>query len=580
MPLINVTYVNGEKGKKQFSLKHKSSNGTIEEPGLGNELCCIYKNADNSYSLWRILRHSTFRECVAFEDFIFSKKNGKIEITSAAVLAGQPSLSRFFTKLNESNENFVTFDEFYEQFFCTEIIPRDFNSIRTTNDCNIYDLAILIEGALAHEVILPQLKPIEDKIKDDTFHRTTSFIERVGEDETMVRIFSQHKGRLYEHSRIWTKGTKSIFLKNTFGIWNECESDLIPYFLSFPINGMDELEGTHIGNIMKRAHNNSFLTLEICLSLLCPAFENLVEMGYFNLFSKILKTTYDIMKIKKGLSVLGNVKWDAASFAEFIGYPSYVIPIINYDSRCIDVIFNSTIRDEVRKYIKEGNRERSIRLINLFNNRPKTFPLSEYCKTLKKCCQAGEDMSAIAAYINTFAPDKYILAFAYYDYIYMFYDIGKAEAKRHGFKVMPKLGDVNKEHDRMQECFDLHRMFDKFNVPEQQEKFKESVKKCDRYVFSFNGMHIKVPESSCDIYMEGHILHHCVGTYVKKVIQGETNILFIRKDGAPDKPFYTMEIKDGEIRQCFGLCNCSITGEVEEFLKKFCKEKYLSFIQI
>lgn len=82
---------------------------------------------------------------------------------------------------------------------------------------------------------------------------------------------------------------------------------------------------------------------------------------------------------------------------------------------------------------------------------------------------------------------------------------------------------------------------------------------------------IIVPENLKAIVDEGKNLHHCVGSYVKSVMKGETDILFIRKKGEEDQSYYTMEVKDMEIVQYRGAYNNRHNNPVPEEIHKFVK---------
>ena len=79
-----------------------------------------------------------------------------------------------------------------------------------------------------------------------------------------------------------------------------------------------------------------------------------------------------------------------------------------------------------------------------------------------------------------------------------------------------------------------------------------------------------------DISKEGQSLHHCVGTYIDRVCNGETAILFIRSNDDLGKSFYTMEVKNNKLIQCRGMNNCDMTDEVKSFVSSFCKAKHIS----
>ena len=69
-----------------------------------------------------------------------------------------------------------------------------------------------------------------------------------------------------------------------------------------------------------------------------------------------------------------------------------------------------------------------------------------------------------------------------------------------------------------------------------------------------------VPECSEDIVSEGKTLHHCVGGYAPRHIQGKTTILFLRHKRRPERSFLTIELDDVnernvKIRQIHGYMN-------------------------
>jgi hypothetical protein len=93
--------------------------------------------------------------------------------------------------------------------------------------------------------------------------------------------------------------------------------------------------------------------------------------------------------------------------------------------------------------------------------------------------------------------------------------------------------------------------------------------KSEAFHLHSNGLFIRIAESEDELRNEGTTLHHCVATYAQRVMRGETMILFIRKEAEPDKPYYTMEFRDGHIIQLRGAHNCDPTVEVIKFREKF-----------
>lgn len=104
---------------------------------------------------------------------------------------------------------------------------------------------------------------------------------------------------------------------------------------------------------------------------------------------------------------------------------------------------------------------------------------------------------------------------------------------------------------------------------EAQKKFEKHLKKLERdFDFESGALLIRPARSQAELIDEGSALHHCVATYAKKHLSGQTVIFFIRKKSEPDKPFYTLEYdpKTENITQCRGLHNCGKTPEVEAFV--------------
>ena len=83
---------------------------------------------------------------------------------------------------------------------------------------------------------------------------------------------------------------------------------------------------------------------------------------------------------------------------------------------------------------------------------------------------------------------------------------------------------------------------------------------------------IRFPETAAEILDEGKTLHHCVGGYVQDVIDGKTTILFLREKANPSKPFYTIEVRDGSVRQVRGDRNCRVTYNVGVFVDTWKKK--------
>lgn len=118
------------------------------------------------------------------------------------------------------------------------------------------------------------------------------------------------------------------------------------------------------------------------------------------------------------------------------------------------------------------------------------------------------------------------------------------------------------EFERQQELEEENRKYKNF------EKRLKRLKK--KYTFSDGKFLIRPAENSNELLIESNELHHCVySCYKDRYMKGDTDILFIRKCQEPDKPFYTLEYKNGNIVQCRTYHNKERTPEVANFLDKW-----------
>ena len=105
-------------------------------------------------------------------------------------------------------------------------------------------------------------------------------------------------------------------------------------------------------------------------------------------------------------------------------------------------------------------------------------------------------------------------------------------------------------------------------------KIKTLAKEIDKkYSFSKHGLTIRAAASSKELINEGKALNHCVGTYAEKYASGVLALLLIRKNTAPDEPYFTVEIKNNCIIQARGKYNCAPDKKVEKFLQAFTEAK-------
>lgn len=147
--------------------------------------------------------------------------------------------------------------------------------------------------------------------------------------------------------------------------------------------------------------------------------------------------------------------------------------------------------------------------------------------------------------------------------------------------LFPK--DLKGAHDREMYIHNIHES--KVSLQKRMEKIEqlnsilEEVHK--KYDFKEGeDFQIQAPEDGYEIIREGQIQHICVGDvrqgYLERMAEKKTVILFLRKQDEPEKPFVTMEVRDGRVVQVRGYRNETPDANVLSFVDEFKKSKKLA----
>lgn len=94
-----------------------------------------------------------------------------------------------------------------------------------------------------------------------------------------------------------------------------------------------------------------------------------------------------------------------------------------------------------------------------------------------------------------------------------------------------------------------------------------------KYITKKDSFIIETPKKTTDLKYEGEMLCHCVGSYIDRVVKGETQICFLRSQESIPK--ITIEIRNNRIVQAKGLGNRSLNEIERKHLLIFSKQKQL-----
>lgn len=132
----------------------------------------------------------------------------------------------------------------------------------------------------------------------------------------------------------------------------------------------------------------------------------------------------------------------------------------------------------------------------------------------------------------------------------------------HSFVLFPK--DLSQSH------YQVMKLIKTKKNKKLEEKYKILVNEYkSMFEMQSNGLMIIVPNELTDIIIEGKKLHHCVVNYVERVANKDTVILFIRNKNQPFKPYYTMEVENGNVVQVRGQNNKIADNAVNKLVDKF-----------
>ena len=108
------------------------------------------------------------------------------------------------------------------------------------------------------------------------------------------------------------------------------------------------------------------------------------------------------------------------------------------------------------------------------------------------------------------------------------------------------------------------------NKVQQSKYFEEVYPKAKEFELVDDQYEVQCPEQITSLLLEGRTLHHCVGSYINSVSNGNEYILFLRKTSDPDTPFFTINVlPNKKVRQIHGRCNCNLPDEIKPFIKKW-----------
>lgn len=156
--------------------------------------------------------------------------------------------------------------------------------------------------------------------------------------------------------------------------------------------------------------------------------------------------------------------------------------------------------------------------------------------------------------------DMQYLVTEYRDYLDMCAKLGSDMGN--SFVLYP--ADLREAHDKA-----AHRAKQKVDAMLRRD-FQRAYQRISQHLdYERDGMKFLLPTTPEELAAEGCALHHCVGGYADRVARKECLILFLRQCEDENKPFYTVEVRNGAVVQVRGMQNCTATPEVAQFMERW-----------
>lgn len=230
-------------------------------------------------------------------------------------------------------------------------------------------------------------------------------------------------------------------------------------------------------------------------------------------------------------------------------------------------------RDEIRamQYMQNNRMKLTYGVFNFISSNYRNIDLIRRLQDfmgMQKLIKYVEKQGALCVCQHYYGTIEYSFFSNYEDYIQQCKMLGYDLADKNIAVPM----NLFQAHQQLTEILNAKKAAEEAEAQRKKMKgFKKRLKKLqDKYCYTNGNLLIRPAEDYEDLQKEGTTLHHCVySNYADRHIKGKTTILFIRRVSEPDKPFYTMEYKNGTVVQCRTKYNEGMTDEIKSFIKQW-----------
>jgi DNA-directed RNA polymerase subunit RPC12/RpoP len=129
-------------------------------------------------------------------------------------------------------------------------------------------------------------------------------------------------------------------------------------------------------------------------------------------------------------------------------------------------------------------------------------------------------------------------------------------------------GSLKKEHDVATFAYRA------VQIDMDKEKFASQAEQNAYFEYTYKDLMVIVPKTPQEIVEEATRQKNCLRSYVERVKNGDTVVVFIRRKIMPDATYVTAEVHNGSLIQLKGYCNSNPRNkELVEFVQHWSKAK-------
>ena len=405
------------------------------------------------------------------------------------------------------------------------------------------------------------------------------------EDTVCIRLLSEMNGGIMENARIYVDKTEYIVCKkNAEGDWIQMSSALQPNHWRYPLVTLEIPEGKntkikYLMSILEEIPEMDRMVAMITF-LTQPMFESYCKTGGKEHFLSMIQRSYNTVR-EQMQDTFGKCNTKAKNFLGYIGLNKNQWNLIkDMPSICKAVKEITDTTDVSSLDIKTFTN--IVNVLKAFYDNERYSGYSYYIAPILKNLMVRSIQTLNSATESLIAISKmpksnneysmWTVLSSYRDYLDLINKMPDVKAFGWKFSIENAADDIVRMHDAAVAVYNAKKS--EF----QKEAFSKATPRVKKYVFEDDNYAVIAPEEPEDLANEGLKLHHCVKMYIEKVIDGRTNIMFIRKKEDMETPFFTVEISnDGVIEQIHGLKNRNLDTEPDliPFVEKWVKEKKL-----